>query len=218
MDQESQVIEQTVAFVKRTLHESSHDWLHIERVWKTAVDIGVKEGGVDLFVIHLTALLHDIADWKFHDGDVNVGPRVAREWLEKMKVPSEVIDHVCGIIRDMSFIPGKENPPLTSKEGMIVQDADRLDALGAIGIARAFTYGGYRGQSIYHPDGLDANEGSGSTVGHFYEKLLLLKDRMNTATGKQLASERHDFMVEFLQRLKAECEVKYDTVLMEHRG
>ena len=204
-----QAIEQTVEHVRALLlHESSgHDWWHVYRVWKTAVRIGEEEG-VDLFVVELAALLHDVADWKFMGGDDSAGARVAREWLEGLGVEESVISHVCGIITALSFRGASVPTPMWSREGMVVQDADRLDALGAIGIARVFAYGAHRGQQIHDPDtppGHHATfeeykQGNSTSINHFYEKLLLLKDRMNTEAGKRIAAERHDFMVQYLER------------------
>ncbi len=190
---------------------SGHDWHHIERVWKTAVNIGRGEGA-DLFVVELAALLHDIADWKFHGGDDEAGPRAARAWLERFELPAATIDPVCEIIATLSFKGAGVATPMRTLEGEVVQDADRLDALGAVGIARAFAYGGHKGQEIYDPsvpatphDSFDAyKKNSRSTINHFYEKLLLLKDRMNTTAGRQLAAERHQFMAQFLEQFYAE--------------
>lgn len=170
------------------------------------------EEGADLLVVELAALLHDIADWKFAGGDETAGPRAAREWLERLGVPTDVTNHVCAIIAQMSFKGAGVQSTMPTIEGKVVQDADRLDALGAIGIARAFAYGGHRGSPIHDPDLKPVlhtsfehyKAGRGSTINHFHEKLLLLKDRMNTATGRRLARERHEFMVEFLQRFERE--------------
>jgi len=177
------------------------------RVWKTAVRIG-KEEGVDLFVVQLAALLHDVADWKFTGGDDSAGERAATEWLRGLGVEQSVISHVCSIITALSFRGAGVPTPMVSREGMVVQDADRLDALGAIGVARVFAYGAHRGQQIHDPDVLPGHhatfeeykQGNSTSINHFYEKLLLLKDRMNTEAGKRIAGERHAFMVQYLER------------------
>ncbi|NUQ26225.1 MAG: HD domain-containing protein [Saprospiraceae bacterium] len=186
---------------------SGHDWWHIHRVWKTAARIGEMEGADD-FVVQLAALLHDIADWKFHDGDDDAGPRQARQWLEGLEVTEPVIAHVCTIIKELSFKGAGVPTPMSSLEGQVVQDADRLDAIGAIGIARAFAYGGHKNRELYNPDAPPVLHASfeayksakGTTVNHFYEKLLLLKDRMNTPAARRMAEQRHAFMEDFLQR------------------
>lgn len=207
------VLRQTVDHVRQTLagDSSGHDWFHIERVWKTALAIGVEEQA-DPYVVQLAALLHDIADWKFHGGDDTAGPRQARAWLEGLDVPEETIAEVCSIIAQLSFKGAGVATPMTSLAGKVVQDADRLDALGAIGIARAFAYGGAHGRELYNPDvapemhaSFEAYKKSrGHTINHFYEKLLLLPERMNTATGRRLADARVAFMQEFLRRFLAE--------------
>ncbi len=208
-------ITKTVSFVKETLAgaEGGHDWWHIYRVWKTAKEIAQTEE-VNLFVVELGALLHDIADSKFYHGDEEIGPRKARQFLSSIGVEEEVIVHVENIITNISFKGGKEVQKFKSRELDVVQDADRLDALGAIGIARAFNYGGHKNREIYNPE-VKANltmtkeeyKNSGApTINHFYEKLLLLKDRMNTATGMKMASERHKFMELFLDQFYREWE------------
>lgn len=193
---------------------SGHDWWHIFRVWKTATRIGEEEGA-DTFVVQLAALLHDIADWKFHDGDDEAGPRQARQWLESFGVDEPVIHHVCTIIKELSFKGAGVPTPMSTLEGQVVQDADRLDAIGAIGIARAFAYGGHKNRALYDPDAPPVLHASfeayksakGTTVNHFYEKLLLLKDRMNTPAARRMAEERHAFMEEFLQRFFEEWRI-----------
>lgn len=207
------IIQETVRYVKKELEgaEGGHDWFHIERVWKNAKHIAQTEGG-DLQVIELAALLHDIADSKFHGGDETVGPAKAREWMESVSVRQETISHVVAIIENISFKGGNFGKAFHSKELDIVQDADRLDALGAIGIARTFNYGGFKNRPLYDPAippvlNMSKEEYKGSvspTLNHFYEKLLLLKERMNTATGKEMAEGRHRFMEEFLARFYAE--------------
>ena len=212
-----EVIKRTADYVKTKLdgEGSGHDWWHIYRVWKTAVNIGEKESA-DLFVIQLAALLHDIADWKFHEGDDSVGPKLAREWLEKLDVDENIIFNVCKIIKELSFKGAGVKSKIKTKEGMVVQDADRLDAIGAIGIARAFAYGGHKGREIYNPDIKPEKHetfeqyknNKGPTINHFYEKLLLLKDLMNTPSAREIAEERHRFMEEYLDKFFKEWEVK----------
>jgi len=208
------LIEATKVFVKETLKnaEGGHDWFHIERVYNNTLLIAKKEN-VDIFVVSLAALLHDIADSKFHGGDDAVGPRVAREFLFKENVSSEVIEHVVNIIANMSFNKSLEGAlAFTSKELEVVQDADRLDAIGAIGIARCFNYGGFKNRPLYNPEiapNLDMTKdeykkSTAPTINHFYEKLLLLKDKMNTKTGQQIAQERHHYMEGFLAQFYAE--------------
>lgn len=203
------IIDQVAGKVKQQLeHEGpGHDWWHVFRVWNMAQRLAKKEK-VDLFVVELAALLHDVADWKFHGGDEKIGPRVARKMLLAEGVDEEVVIHVCEIISTMSFKGAKVKTKMASREGMVVQDADRLDAIGAIGIARAFAYGGHKGSLMYNPDQQPVMhktkeeyfKGSGSSVNHFYEKLLLLKYQMNTPMAKRLANERHQFMKKYLDR------------------
>jgi uncharacterized protein len=210
------LIDRTANHVTAALSGDStgHDWWHVYRVWKMAQRIGQAEKA-DLLVVELAALLHDIADWKLHDGDSTVGPRTAGEWLDSLGVDRNVIEHVCQIIANISFKgAGVEQPPL-SLEGKVVQDADRLDAMGAIGIARAFAYWGAKGQAIYDPAvkptehrTAEAYLKGGTTINHFYEKLLLLRDRMNTATGRAMARKRHRFMEDYLRRFYEEWEGK----------
>lgn len=210
-----EIVEQTAKHVQKLLStdSSGHDWWHIQRVWKNALRIGAAEGA-DLFVVQLAALLHDIADWKFHGGDESVGPKRAEQWLAGLSVEAATIDHVCEIIRDLSFKGAGVPTPMRSLEGMVVQDADRLDAIGAIGVARAFAYGGHAARAIHDPDippqvhrtFAEYKKNSGPTINHFHEKLLLLKDRMNTTAARQLATERHRFMQQFLDRFYSEWE------------
>ncbi|MDP4240587.1 MAG: HD domain-containing protein [Bacteroidota bacterium] len=207
------IIQQTINFVKETLAdaEGGHDWWHICRVWQLSTRIAASEQA-SLFVVELGALLHDIADPKFHDGDETVGPQKARDFLNTMGVEAAVITHVENIIAHISFKGGNEVQPFKSPELDIVQDADRLDALGAIGIARAFHYGGFKNRELYNPDiKPDLNmtkeeyrQSTGTTINHFYEKLLLLKDRMNTRTGKLMAEQRHRFMETYLDEFYLE--------------
>ncbi|HCC23600.1 TPA: phosphohydrolase [Candidatus Falkowbacteria bacterium] len=210
-----QIIKKTAKHIKSKLtgEGSGHDWWHVYRVWKNALHIG-KHESVDLFVVELAALLHDIADWKFNHGDDNVGPRKAREWLEKSAVDEKVISHVCQIIKDASFKGAGVSTKMKTIEGMVVQDADRLDAIGAIGIGRTFAYGGAKGREMYNPEIKPEKHASfeqykknqSHTINHFYEKLLLLKDLMNTKTAKRMARKRHkvmeNFLAEFFQEWK----------------
>ena len=203
------IIEKTVLFVQETLAgaEGGHDWWHIFRVWNNAKQIAKTEP-VDMFVVELGALLHDIADSKFHGGDEEVGPRTARNFLESLAVDESVIMHVEQIIRNISFRGSLETKTFTSSELSVVQDADRLDGLGAIGIARTFTYGGHKGRTLYDPT-IPPNlhmtkdeykNSTGPTLNHFYEKLLLLKDLMNTETGRVMAQNRHEYMEQYLEQ------------------
>lgn len=208
-----QIITATVDFVKKELAgaEGGHDWWHIYRVWRQARHIAGKETA-DLLVVELGALLHDIADSKFHDGDENIGPAKATAFLQSLQVPPAVIAHVENIIRYISFKGGRQEQVFFSPELAVVQDADRLDAIGAIGIARAFNYGGFKNRALYDPAIVpdlqmtkEAYKNSTApTINHFYEKLLLLKNRMNTATGKELAAERHAFMESYLEQFYKE--------------
>lgn len=214
MERES-VIAHTQAFVRERLEgeASGHDWWHVYRVWRTAVEIGTEEEA-DLDVVQLAALLHDIADAKFQDGDEEIGSRTAADWLRSLDVDAPTIAHVVGIIRDMSFKGAGVETPVPTREGMVVQDADRLDALGAIGIARAFAYGASHGRVLYDPGSepvmhatVDEYRSSREpTLNHFFEKLLLLKDRMHTESARRIASERHSFMERFLSEFVAEWE------------
>ncbi len=209
------LIDKTILFVKEKLQnaEAGHDWFHMQRVYKNALLIADGEQ-CNLEVVKLGALLHDIADSKFHDGDESVGPKVAREFLKSQNASEEIIVHVVNIIENISFKGGNFEKKFTSKELEIVQDADRLDALGAIGIARTFNYGGFKNRPLYNPDiapnlNMSKEEYKNSespTLNHFYEKLLLLKDKMNTQTGKEIAEERHRFMELFLSQFYAEWE------------
>lgn len=209
------IIEATVVFVKEVLEdaEGGHDWWHVYRVWKTAKSIAEGEK-VDTFIIELGALLHDIADSKFHNGDETIGPKKARQFLETMDIKEENILHVENIIKHISFKGGNETQTFKSVELAVVQDADRLDALGAIGIARAFNYGGYKNRKIYDPaikpnlnkTKEEYKNSAAPTINHFYEKLFLLKDRMNTKTGQLMAKQRHDFMINYIEQFYAEWE------------
>ncbi len=204
------LVKDTARFVREQLEGqgAGHDWFHVERVWATAKHIAKLEGGVDNELVEITALLHDIADYKFHDGDEEIGPKIASDWLRSQGQSEERIATVADTIKKMSFKGAGVETPMSTREGMIVQDADRLDALGAIGIARTFEYGGHKGRVAYDPDikpephltPEEYKSRQGPTINHFYEKLLLLKDRMNTDTAKKIAEERHAFMEEFLDR------------------
>lgn len=190
---------------------SGHDWWHIDRVRRVALTIA-REEHADLFLVELAALLHDVADWKFAGGDEKAGPAAARKWLEKVEADRPTTDHVCRIVAQLSFKGAGVATPMDSLEGACVQDADRLEALGAIGIARTFAYGGWKGQPIHDPElppqmhgtFAEYKQNKGTTINHFYEKLLLLQDRMNTAAGKRLAQARHNFMEQFLQQFFGE--------------
>ena len=214
---QTNLIENTIVFVKDTLKnaEGGHDWFHIERVLNNSRLIAEGENA-DLEIVELGALLHDIADSKFHNGDESVGPKVASDFLRNQQASEETIDHVVKIIENISFKGGNIDQKFSSPELDIIQDADRLDALGAIGIARTFNYGGFKGRALYNPE-IEPNlnmtkeeykASNAPTINHFYEKLLLLKDRMNTETGRKIAEERHAFMVSYLDQFYAEWKGK----------
>lgn len=208
---DSQIVEETIAFVKETLKgaEGGHDWFHIQRVFKNTLLIA-KDEKVNVLVVSLGALLHDIADAKFHGGDETVGPMLAKEFLTSLEVDVHVIDHVVKIIENISFKSSLDNKSkrFTSPELDVVQDADRLDAIGAMGIARAFNYGGFKNRELYNPDIApnpnmskeEYKKSTAPTINHFYEKLLLLKDKMNTRSGKKLAEVRHQVMLDYLEQ------------------
>jgi uncharacterized protein len=206
-------IEQTIAFVKATLAdaEAGHDWFHIERVYKNALRINAIEQADEL-IVALAALLHDIADAKFNNGDEEIGPRIAGDFMWSINLPEAVVEHVQQIIRNLSYKASLGEISFNSKELDVVQDADRLDAIGAIGIARAFTYGGYKNRVLYDPNikpnlNMSKEEYKNSTaptVNHFYEKLLRLKDLMKTDEGKKMAHQRHDFMLAYLEQFYTE--------------
>lgn len=194
---------------------SGHDWWHIYRVWNLAKNIAGQEGA-NLLIVELSALLHDIADWKFYDGDDSKGPQVAEQFLIENQVERKVIDPVVEIIATISYKGAGVATPMETLEGAVVQDADRLDAIGAMGIARAFAYGGNKNRLMYHPDErpvmhqsfADYKKNTGHTINHFYEKLLLLKDRMNTASAKKMAEGRHQFMQAYLDQFYEEWDGK----------
>lgn len=206
-------IAKTIDFVKAHLAkaEGGHDWFHTERVYNNALLIAKNEK-VDVFIVSLGALLHDIADSKFYNGDETIGPKIAREFLFKLNIDSIVIEHVINIIKHISFKGGNEKQTFSSPELNVIQDADRLDAIGAIGIARCFNYGGFKNRQLYNPDikpnlsmtKAEYKSSTAPTINHFYEKLLLLKDRMNTKTGTQLANKRHEFMLSYLDEFYKE--------------
>jgi len=203
----TKVINKTANFVKGKLQGegSGHDWWHILRVWNTAKTIG-KQEKADMFVVELAALLHDIADWKFNDGDEDAGARASRVWLESLEVEPKIVDRVCEIIATSSFKGAGVKSEMKTIEGKVMQDADRLDAIGAIGIGRTFAYGGHKGREMYNPNIKPEFHSTAEqyknnvtpTINHFYEKLLLLKDLLNTNTAKKMAERRHKFMEKFL--------------------
>ena len=207
------IIEKTRKYIEDKLKNdaSGHDYWHVYRVWRNAILIGKSES-VDMFVVELAALLHDIADWKLYNGDEEIGPKKAREWLESLKVGEKIISQICDIIRDMSFKGAGVNSKISTKEGEVVQDADRLDAIGAIGIARTFAYGGSKGREMHNPNIKPEmhhsfeqyKKNTSSTINHFYEKLFLLKNLMNTETAKRIAEERHKFMELYVDRFLKE--------------
>ena len=209
-------ISKTIAFVKEQLNgaEAGHDWFHTERVWKIAKKISEKEGG-NLLVVELAALLHDIADPKFHNGDEELAITISSNFMNSLEVPQDIIKEVLNIIQNISFKNRGEAISNPSLELKIVQDADRIDAIGAIGIARTFNFGGFKNNLMYDPaippklnmSKEEYKKSNGTTINHFYEKLLLLKDLMNTETAKKIASERHDFMLRFLDEFYKEWEV-----------
>jgi uncharacterized protein len=211
---EPSLTDKTINFVRTTLQdaEGGHDWWHINRVFVNARLIAQTEP-CDMLTVELAALLHDIADSKFHNGNEEIGPTTAGNFLRSINVDEFIIEHVQQIIRHISFKSGFDKPIFHSIELDIVQDADRLDAMGAIGIARTFSYGGFKGREIYNPGIapiLDMSKeeyknSAAPSINHFYEKLLLLKDKMNTETGKKLAEQRHAFMLTYLEQFYREC-------------
>ncbi|MFD1615736.1 HD domain-containing protein [Gelatiniphilus marinus] len=218
MHASEELLNKTKAFVKKTLAnaEGGHDWFHIERVYKNALLIS-KHEKVNVLVVQLGALLHDIADSKFNNGDDTVGPKIAREFLFKLNIDSAIIEHVVKIIENISYNKSIEKgQKFKSLELGVVQDADRLDAIGAIGIARCFNYGGFKNRALYNPEikpnlnmsKAEYKSSDAPTINHFYEKLLLLKDKMNTKTGRQIAQNRHDYMLGFLNQFYNEWNAK----------
>lgn len=213
----NQNIEKTINFVKQKLEgaEAGHDWFHIERVWKLSKKIAKNEEA-NTEIVELAALLHDIADPKFHNGDETLATKISLEFLKSIDVEENIINQVLYIIENISFKNRGQAPKIPSIELQIVQDADRLDAIGAIGIARTFNFGGFKNNLMYHPDiqpqlnmsKEEYKKSNGTTINHFYEKILLLKDLMNTETAKKIASERHDFMLKFLDEFYKEWKVE----------
>ena len=213
-----ELIQNTIAFVKEKLKnaEAGHGWFHIERVWKLSRKIAENENA-DLLVVELSALLYDIADPKFHNGDEHLALEISRNFLESEKVNEDIIIKVLFIIKNISFKNRNEIPEEIPVELKIVQDADRLDAIGAIGIARTFNFGGFKNNLMYDPEippnpAMSKEEykrSGGTTINHFYEKLLLLKDMMSTETAKEIASERHHFMLKFLDEFYKEWNVDF---------
>lgn len=210
----SLIIDNTIIYVQKAFNnaEGGHDWWHTHRVYLNARKIAENESDIDLEVVLLAALLHDIADSKFHDGNEEIGPETARKFLASEGFDNQKLEHVVSIIENISFKGGNSKRTFNSKELDIVQDADRLDAIGAIGIARVFNYGGFQGNEIYNPDikpnlemtKEEYKKGKQPSVNHFYEKLLLLRDLMNTNAGRELAQERHDFMLKYLEQFYRE--------------
>lgn len=218
MDDYTEIIKNTINHVKLVLQnaEGGHDFFHIERVYKNAMKIAKQEQQGNKLIIALGALLHDIADSKFHNGNETIGPKKAREFLMSQRVDEETITHVVKIIENISFKGGNFKQEFTSIELDIVQDADRLDAIGAIGIARCFNYGGFKNRALYDPEikpnlnmsKEEYKKSKAPTINHFYEKLLLLKDKMNTNSGKLMAAQRHEYMEGFLNQFYDEWNAK----------
>ncbi len=210
------ILQKTAEYIKQEFSDDSsgHDWWHIYRVWKNAITICEHEQG-DSFIVQLAALLHDLDDWKFNDSEDET-PLRAKAWLDSFNLDSSITDKVCSIITHISYKGAGVENKMDSLEGFIVQDADRLDAIGAIGIARAFAYGGYKNRRLYDPDSPPQmhqtfeqyKKSNSSTINHFYEKLLLLKDMMNTNTAKRIAERRHEVMVQYLSQFMDEWEGK----------
>ncbi len=210
------IIQKTAEYIKQEFQDDSsgHDWWHIYRVWKNALAISEHENA-DAFIVELAALLHDLDDWKFNASEDET-PRRAQAWMESCGVDLKINARVCEIITHISYKGAGVENKMNSLEGFIVQDADRLDAIGAIGIGRAFAYGGYKNRMMYDPDSPPEmhatfeqyKNSKSATINHFYEKLLLLKDMMNTATAKKIAEERHEVMLRFLDQFMQEWEGK----------
>jgi uncharacterized protein len=212
---DARIIEKTIEHVRKELREAEggHDWFHIQRVFRNTLLIA-REEKVDVLVVSLAALLHDIADSKFHGGDEKIGPKKADSFMQSLKIKAKTRKHVVEIIKNISFKNSLESRKTSfqSRELEVVQDADRLDAIGAIGIARAFSYGGFAGRKLYDPDippnpnmsKAEYKKSQGPTINHFYEKLLLLKDKMHTDTGRKLAEDRHQFMLNYLEEFYRE--------------
>ena len=201
------VIKKTEEFVKNKMKgDPGHDWTHVNRVRNMAVYLGKKEKA-NLFIVELASILHDVADHKFYGGDDKIGSKTAGQWLNKLKIDKEIIEHVCYIINEVSFKGAGVKYSMKTIEGKVVQDADKLDAIGAIGVARTFSYGGHFNvpmyvpskKPVFHTSFAQYKKNSESTINHFYEKLLLLKDRMHTKSAKKIAIERHKFMELYLK-------------------
>jgi uncharacterized protein len=213
MSDRDEILRRTEAYVRQQMHGegTGHDWWHVDRVRRMALRLA-RDEGADPYVAELAGLLHDIADHKFHGGDETAGPRAARAWLAEAGADAADVEHVATIIAELSFKGAGVATPMSTAEGRVVQDADRLDAIGAIGIARAFAYGGSRGRPLHEPgaapelhDSFERYKSStGPTINHFHEKLLLLRGRMNTAAARRIAGERHRFMEAFLDRFHQE--------------
>lgn len=213
----AQILDEVKKYIRKSLGEEAtgHDWWHSWRVWKLSKKIAEKEGG-NLFVIELAALFHDIADWKFYGGSTKKGAEKAKSLLKKLGVDDKTIKRICHIIDNVSFKGAGVKNKIKTKEGMIVQDADRLDVLGAIGIARIFAYGGFKGREIYNPNikpklhktFKEYKNSKSTSINHFYEKILLLKDRLNTKTAKKIAERKHKFLENFLKEFFREWKVK----------
>ncbi len=214
MDQQA-IIRTTSEYVREKFsgESSGHDWWHMRRVWNNALYIA-KQEKADQFIVSLAALLHDIGDHKFHGGDESVGPSLAWKWLRQFDMKADIIQQICDIIAHVSFKGAAQVTPMRTIEGKVVQDADRLDAIGAMGIARVFAYAGFKGHELHipgkqpelHTTFEQYKNGKNTAINHFYEKLLLLKDRMHTVTGKKMAAERHRFMEQYLARFYQEWE------------
>jgi len=212
-EKQKEIIKKTAGYTAKVLgrEATGHDWLHVLRVWRNARMIG-RGSKADMFIVELAALLHDIADWKFHGGDSSAGPKKAAAWLRKLNVDEKSAAHIASIVENSSFKGAGVRNGINTLEGRIVQDADRLDAIGAIGIARAFAYGGAKGRDIYLPGSKPVlhasaeaySKSAGPTLDHFHEKLLLIKGLMNTKKGKLLAASRHRFMVRFLRQFDSD--------------
>jgi uncharacterized protein len=211
-----QIVSKTLEYVESKFKNegTGHDWWHMYRVWKLAKHIAESESDIDPFIVEIGALLHDIADWKFNDGNFEAGPKAAREWLESLSVQEDIIIKIEDIVRNVSFKGANVKQMMQLKEGQIVSDADKLDAIGAIGIARTFAYGGAHNRPMYDPgikpeqhQTFEAYKNSNSpTINHFYEKLLLLKDKLYTKTAKQIAQHRHEVMEQYLDEFYEEWE------------
>jgi uncharacterized protein len=216
--EKQEIINKTAEFARNFFEgeNSGHDWFHTERVWKMAKYLAEKENA-GLFVTEMAALLHDVADWKLNDGDEKAGLKKVQNWLEGNTVEEKAIEHILSIIDRMSFSKETEGKKIDTVEGFVVQDADRLDAIGAIGVARTFAFGGTRNRKIYDPNIKPKTiatfeqykNGESTSINHFYEKILLLKDRLNTKAAKEIGEERHKFVEDFLKQFLKEWEGRY---------